>query len=420
MMTCYDDLERYLMRRTEEFGISRLADTTGLDRVGIDTASVVKPGTTDAIWVYSGKGLSRSQARAGAIMECLERTCALWPGDQDGVVLGPVVTADGRHPTEAVWGPGNFTEAPHPGARDMVIPWTSGTRLSDGSPIWLPADLVFTGHRPASTQGGSPFRVRTSNGLGAALDHDSAVIHALLELAERDIVSHHEVIASHAGVSFLAAVAAATGITSQWLGQLYRDDTSYAVTVDPQTAPDRAGTLIDRYSRAGLTVVIKALPNDFGLPAFGVACMEQVTAAHVLGCAGYAARCDAEEALVAALLELAQTRATDLQGAREDRHDIEKRRLPEVPANHWLGTPGEATRFDVAVSMFDTTQGTPTLKHIVSAFARARLDDIAIVSFPAPDGIHAVRVLAPGVETWHSTGGCSRLGPRLARKINRG
>jgi ribosomal protein S12 methylthiotransferase accessory factor len=167
-------------------------------------------------------------------------------------------------------------------------------------------------------------------------------------------------------------------------------------------------------------VIIKALPNDFGLPAFGVACMEQVTVAHVLGCAGYAARCDAEEALLAALLELAQTRATDLQGAREDRHDIEKRRLPEIPANHWLATPGEATQFDVAVSMFDTLWGLPALEHIVSAFARARLDKIAIVSFPAPDGIYAVRVLVPGVETWHSTGGCSRLGPRLTRKVNHG
>jgi ribosomal protein S12 methylthiotransferase accessory factor YcaO len=420
MTTPFDDLERHLMRRMEEFGISRLADTTGLDRTGIDTASVVKPGTADAIWVYSGKGLSKSQARVVAIMECLERTCALWPGDQRGLLLGSAAHVGERHPAEAVWRPERFTESTHPGSTDMTVPWTSGLRLSDGSPVWLPADLVFTGHRPASARGQAPFRVRTSNGLGAAFDHDSAVAHALLEIAERDIVSHHEVIASHAGVSFLAAVAAATGIESQWLGQLYRDDTSHAVTVDPETVPDCSRALIERFSRAGLTVIVKALPNDFGLPAFGVACMEYVTVAHVLGCAGYAARCDPEEALVSALLELAQTRATDLQGAREDRHDIEKQRLPEIPANHWLATPGEVTGFDVAASMFDSPKGLPALKHVLSAFASAGLDDMAVVSFPAPDGIHAIRALVPGVETWHSTGGCSKLGPRLARKINHG
>ena len=420
MMPSFEDLEGLLMRRLEEFGISRLADTTGLDRAGIDTASVVRPGTADAIWVYSGKGLSRSQARVAAIMECLERTCALWPGDQRGLVVGSAAEVGERHRAATAWQPEYFTEATHPGSANMAIPWASGFRLSDGSPVWLPADLVFIGRRPASTRGQAPFRVRTSNGLAAAFDHDSAAAHALLEIAERDIVSHHEVIASHAGVSFLAAVAAATGIESRWLSQLYRDDTSLAVTVAPETVPDRPRRLIERFSRAGLTVVIKALPNDFGLPAFGVACMEYVTVAHVLGCAGYAARCDPEEALVCALLELAQTRATDLQGAREDRHDIEKQRLPEIPANHWLATPGDVTRFDVAASMFDLPEGLPALERIVSAFATAGLGDIAVVSFPAPDGICALRALVPGAETWHSTGGCSKLGPRLARKVNRG
>jgi ribosomal protein S12 methylthiotransferase accessory factor len=416
----YDNLEQHLMCRMEEFGISRLSDTTGLDRTGIDTASVVKPGTTDAIWVYSDKGLSRSHARSVAIMECLERSCALWPGNQRGLLVGTVADISERHPAETVWRPESFTEAGRPDCADTAIPWTSGFRIADGSRVWLPADLVFAGHRPLSTRGQVPFYVRTSNGLGAALDYDSAVAHALLELAERDIVSHHELIASHAGVSFLAAVAAATGIESKWLGQLYRDDTSYAVTVDPGTVPDRSRALIERFSQAGLTVVIKALPNDFGLPAFGVACMEYVTIGHVLGCAGYAARRNPEDALVSALLELAQTRATDLQGAREDRHDIEKQRLPAIPVNHWLATPGELTRFDVVASMFDRLNGLPALQHIISAFRSAGLDDIAVVSFPAPDGIYAVRAIVPGVETWHSTGGCSKLGPRLATKINHG
>jgi ribosomal protein S12 methylthiotransferase accessory factor YcaO len=419
-MTTYDSLEQHLVRRMEEFGITRLADTTGLDRTGIDTASVVKPGTADVIWVYSGKGLSRSQARAVAIMECLERTCALWPGDQHSLLLGSAVDVGKRHPGETVWLPARFTEATRPGSAHMTFPWTAGLLLTDGSPVWLPADLVFSGRRPPAARTDSPFRVRTSNGLGAALDHDSAVAHALLEIAERDIVSHHEVIASHAGVSFLAAVAAVTGIESHWLGQLYRDDTTHAVTVDPQTVPDRARMLVERFSRVGLTVVIKALPNDFALPAFGVACLEYVTASQVLGCAGYSARCDPEEALISALLELAQTRATDLQGAREDRHDIEKQRLPEIPANHWLATPGRTTPFDVVAAMFDNRQGLPALSQIISAFACAGLDDMAVVSFPAPDSIHAVRVLVPGAETWHSTGGWSKLGPRLARKVNHG
>lgn len=148
--------------------------------------------------------------------------------------------------------------------------------------------------------------------------------------------------------------------------------------------------------------------------------MESVTVAHVLGCAGYAVKCDPEEALTAALLELAQTRATDLQGAREDRHDIEKQRLPSLPANHWLATPGPPGEFGTVTSLFEApSQQEPILSQVIAAFTRAGLNELAAVTFPAPDGINAVRVVVPGAETWHATGGSSKLGPRLARKVNR-
>jgi len=414
-VSTYEVLERALVPRLAEFGISRLADTTGLDRTGIPTASVVKPGTADVIWVYSGKGLSVSQARSVAIMECLERTCALWPSaDEVTVATAPQLYSSTFVP---VWGPERFTEGSRPFCDSAPMPWLAGSCVTGGEAVWLPADLVFTGHRPAALSAALPFRVRTSNGLGAALDRESAIAHALLEIAERDIVSHYEVLSSHAGVSYLAAVAAHAGIQTEWLTDLYRDDVSLAVTVDPDTVPPVARHLVDRFTDAGLSLVIKALPNDFHLPAFGVACLEQITVGEVLGCAGYGARCNPADALVAALLELAQTRATDLQGAREDRHDIEKRRLPSSLGDHWLATSGEPVPYDVAADQFASATDRQ-LDRIVAAFRTAGLTDIAVVEFGAPDGISAVRALVPGAETWHSTGGFARLGPRLAGKVN--
>jgi len=410
-VTDYGALERALVPRMSEFGITRLADTTGLDRTGIPTASVVKPGTADVIWVYSGKGLSPSQARSVAIMECLERTCALWPSADE------VTVAVGSELGTPVWAPDRFTEGSRPISDAAPTPWVAGSRLKDGQTVWLPADLVFTGHRPSGLNAASPFRVRTSNGLGAAFDLESATAHALLEIAERDIVSHYEVLSSHAGVSYLAAVAAHAGIQTEWLSDAYRDDVSLAVTVDANTVPPAALRLVDYFANAGLSLVIKALPNDFQLPAFGVACLEQVTVGEVLGCAGYAVRCNPDDALVAALLELAQTRATDLQGAREDRHDIEKRRLPRSLANHWLATPGEAVPYGETVDQFAPDMDR-RLDRIVAAFDAAGLADIAVVEFEAPAGISAVRMLVPGAETWHSTGGFARLGPRLSGKVN--
>lgn len=416
-MTQTDLLEELLRPRISEFGITRVADTTGLDRTGIPTASAVKPGTPDVIWVYSGKALTQARARALAIMECLERTCALWPPAADPVIATREdLERDSSWPT---WGAERFTEGRWPRAAGAPIPWVTGETLDSNNKVWIPADLVYTGHRPVGLDAASPFRVRTSNGLAASLDIGPAIEHGLFEIAERDIVSHYEMTASHAGVSYLAAVGKQFGIDIDWLEDSYRDDISRAVTIDLNTIPPTPRALADRFIAAGFELVVKALPNDFGLPAFGAACMEPVTFTQVLGCAGYAARATPEEALTSALLELAQTRATDLQGAREDRSDIEKRRLPHTPSSHWLATPSTPVSYDDASTMFPAA-ARQAETHASDAFKAAGLTDIAIVEFPSPPGISAVRVVVPGAETWHSTGGEASLGPRLAKMVNRG
>lgn len=412
-----DEMERHLLARLNEFGITRLADTTGLDRTGIPTASAVRPGTRDVIWVYSGKGLTQAHARVGAVMETLERTSALWPA-AGGITVATATEL--RRSGAAVWHPSRFTEARRHDANQAgneVHAWVMATQLRDRSPVWVPADLVHTGHRPPGIGAVTPFPARTSNGLGAGPTREHAIRHALMEIAERDIVSHHEILASHAGVSFLAFAARTLALPTDWLATDYRDDTTTSVTLDLPTLPDPARDLVAAFTGAGLRVVVKALPNDLGLPTFAAACLDQITMGEVLACAGYATRTGSDDAVTAALLELAQTRATDLQGAREDRHDIEKRRLTATPGQHWLTTPGVPVSYPSAVGRFSWRgeQSTPSqdVDHLASALAAVGLDDIAVVDFPSPEGVHAVRVLVPGAETWHATGGEGSLGPRL-------
>lgn len=58
-------------------GITRVADITGLDRIGIPIFSCIRPGAADgAISVYNGKGATEMAARVSAIMEGLERYSA--------------------------------------------------------------------------------------------------------------------------------------------------------------------------------------------------------------------------------------------------------------------------------------------------------------------------------------------------------
>ena len=401
--TQWETWERELVARLDEFGITRLADTTGMDTPGVPTASAIKPATSDVIWVYSGKGRSQAQARVTAVMECLERSGALWPSDTRWIVERPSVLRR----THEVWGPERFTYR----RRDGVQPddhkvWLQATKLTgDRGDVMVPADLCFNGRRPVDLPP-SPFLLSTSNGLAASFRLDDALEHGLAEVIERDVVSCAEVRASHLGYRYLAAIAERFGLSSSALG-CYEDNIELATTIERDSLPGAALEIVRRYEAAGLDLVIKTLPNDFDLPAFGVAAVEQADLTRHLGCAGYAIRPSTANALDSALLELAQTRATDLQGAREDRHEPEKQRLNELPGHHWLATPGTRPK------PYEDRQTETGVDNLVKRCAKAGLSDVAYVEFPGWHGISVVRVVVPEAETWHVTGGWSSFGPRL-------
>ena len=58
-------------------GITRLADITDLDRIGIPVFSAIRPSAeTGAISVYNGKGMTKEVAKVSALMEGYERYSA--------------------------------------------------------------------------------------------------------------------------------------------------------------------------------------------------------------------------------------------------------------------------------------------------------------------------------------------------------
>src|SRR5690349_18348643 len=57
------------------FGITRVADITGLDTIGIPVAVAIRPGSRSNI-TSQGKGLSKAAAKVSAVMESIEACCA--------------------------------------------------------------------------------------------------------------------------------------------------------------------------------------------------------------------------------------------------------------------------------------------------------------------------------------------------------
>jgi YcaO-like protein with predicted kinase domain len=161
------------------FGITRVADVTGLDRIGIPVARCIRPAAR-TLSVSQGKGISRELAEISGIMESIELYHA------EPVRPPEVVAAYERmrrrystlDPTELK--PGIRWRAYRP---SREIAWIQGTDLSSGDPIFPHASVnldwttVLPDFELLSTN---------SNGLASGNDRWEAICHGLFEVIERD------------------------------------------------------------------------------------------------------------------------------------------------------------------------------------------------------------------------------------------
>jgi ribosomal protein S12 methylthiotransferase accessory factor len=73
-----------------DIGVTRVAEISGLDRLGIPVYSAIRPGSQQgAISVYAGKGATPVEARVSVIMESVERySSEMQPADKKKFVTG--------------------------------------------------------------------------------------------------------------------------------------------------------------------------------------------------------------------------------------------------------------------------------------------------------------------------------------------
>ena len=142
------------------YGITRLADLTGLDRIGVPVFAAVRP-RTRSLSVSQGKGIDAVQAKVSALVEAIE----LWSAE--------------RVPLESG------------GANPMVL----ARDLADGRLVRLPWAQVSLDARVGTT----PRASGSSNGLAGGNTRSEAVLHGLCELIERDALFRTESTARFSG-----------------------------------------------------------------------------------------------------------------------------------------------------------------------------------------------------------------------------
>ncbi len=161
-------------------GITRLADVTGLDRVGVPTVIAVRPNSR-SIAVHQGKGLTRTAAKVAAIMEAAEafhaETIELPLRHARADALGAAAVAANRLPRAA-------------GAPDLAgerLLWIEGRDLASGAARLVPYEVTHADY--TVPQLGACLFQATTSGLGAGNSLLEAALHGLCEAIENDAVA---------------------------------------------------------------------------------------------------------------------------------------------------------------------------------------------------------------------------------------
>ena len=346
-------------------GVTRVADLTGLDTLGVPVFAAIRP-MGRSLSTSQGKGTTPMAARVSALMESLET----WHAEERAPERTATARALGAATVELV------RDLPRTGRRldlDVRLPWVRAWSLPRQRVAWVPWEAATLDCVPAARE--APVFDVSSNGLASGNTVGEAIVHGLCEVIERDA----------------EAAWRTTG-----------DDRRVILdTVAPPVA-----RLVEHLGRGGVRVWLWDLTSDVGVPVFGCGLMHDPREAgwRAVGFyQGFGCHVDPAIAMLRAITEAVQTRLTYIAGGRDDFFPEDYRRATdrELLLDVWARYTGPP---DEPVDARD--HPTPTarertvevvLDHLLGRLADAGTPEVLVVDLRQPAlGVPVVKVLVPG------------------------
>jgi YcaO-like protein with predicted kinase domain len=367
-------------------GITRLADITGLDRVGLPVTLAIRP-NGKVLSVSAGKGLTPEAALVSGAMEAVELSCAE-NLDLPSLRAAEVDLDPGRQRVSAAEVPRRAL-APTPSR--WPLSWVTGWDIVRGVETLAPRASVSLDPQHSGLSELHAFHA-TSNGLASGNDLTEAILSALFELVERDAVALHSLTWRHRGRRPSA--------------------------LDLQALPwPAAQDMADRLRAAHLLPVVLDLRVDTELPVY--ACWLLDEASPEVGVyKGYGCHLDPEVALVRALTEAAQSRLVAIAGSRDDLFRTQAAELRDaanaLTASAWARSLPRRAPVVHPDLRADSTHA--DLEVVLERLGAVGLDRVVVFDLTRPGlPVRAVKVLVPGLEHLDAT--LSTLSPRGLRVL---
>jgi ribosomal protein S12 methylthiotransferase accessory factor len=367
-----DETLAHLRPLLPRFGITRVANLTGLDRTGIPVVTVCRPNARSSA-VFHGKGVDLAAAKVSGLMEAIET----WHAEHVALPLRFGSVAELRSACRVAAVESLPRASGNDLHDDLPMLWIEGQDLVSSQGLWLPFEVVHANSAIPGPPSSGCFATST-NGLASGNHKLEAISHALCEVIERDAMS-------------------------LWrrLHATLQDRTRLALSTvgDPLCR-----AVLERIESAGLDVAAWDITTDVGVPAFQVVAIDRTEEiAHV----GFGAGCHpaSEIALLRALTEAVQVRTTYIVGSREDIEPADYR-AATLEARRRAAralTRAEPVRPFDAIERFEFATFDSEVAWLLGRLTAVGLRQAIAVDLSRPEtDIAVVRIVVPGLEGSHA------------------
>jgi ribosomal protein S12 methylthiotransferase accessory factor len=359
---------------TKDIGLTRTSNITDLDRLKIPVYTSIRPLAEEgAVSVYAGKGPTKEHAKVSSIMEAIERYSAEQQKEDSTIIKK--YENDCLDPEKLI--------LPLHTSLDEPIEWIKGYSIRKDNEIYIPANAVY---HPYNTENVQHLFLSNTNGLASGNKLEEAIFHGMMEVIERDSWS----------------------IFEAYKKQVPEIDCT-------NTTNEYIHDLLKKFEDNNVSIKLLDLTSDIDIPTIGAVSEDLLLKDPALLTLGIGTHLDPEIAAIRAITEVAQSRATQIHGTREDTtravlaRNTGYERMKRMN-KHWF------RKADKKIALDDIKdKSTNTFKENIdltlNILEKSGIEDAYYVNLTRDINIPVIRAIIPGLEVFSVDS--QRVGNRL-------